>query len=114
MAKLDGKVALVTGGASGLGEACVRRFTKQGMKAIILDRDVERGKALAKEIGKSVRFAQADVTSEDEVEAAVDLAQNEFGGLNVAVSCAGVAWAADCGFAWQSLEVGSGCRTLPR
>jgi NAD(P)-dependent dehydrogenase (short-subunit alcohol dehydrogenase family) len=64
------------------------------MKAIILDRDVERGKALAKEIGKSARFAQADVTSEEEVQAAIDVAQKEFGGLHVAVSCAGVAWAA--------------------
>lgn len=91
--EIQNKVALVTGGASGLGAACVRRFSGQGMKVVILDRDMERGKALASELGDSVRFAQADVSSESEVQAAIDLAQEAFGGLNVAINCAGVAWA---------------------
>ncbi len=87
------QVALVTGGASGLGEACVRRFTGLGMKAIILDRDAERGKALVSALGEAARYAQADVTSERDVQGAIDLAQEAFGGLNVVVNCAGVAWA---------------------
>lgn len=86
-------VALVTGGASGLGEACIRRFVGQGAKAVILDRDADRGKALAAELGDSVRYAQADVTSEADVQAAVNLAYETFGGLQVVVNCAGVAWA---------------------
>ena len=49
--EIIGSVALVTGGASGLGAACVRRLSGQGMKVVILDRDVERGKALASELG---------------------------------------------------------------
>ncbi|MBZ0279387.1 MAG: 3-hydroxyacyl-CoA dehydrogenase [Anaerolineae bacterium] len=86
-------VALVTGGASGLGEACIRRFVAQGAKAIILDRDTDRGKALAAELGDAVRYAQADVTSEADVQAAVNLAYETFGDLRVVVNCAGVAWA---------------------
>ncbi len=86
-------VALVTGGASGLGEACIRRFVMQGAKAIILDRDADRGKALTAELGDAVRYAQADVTSEADVQAAVNLAYETFGDLRVVVNCAGVAWA---------------------
>ncbi len=91
--ELKGKVALITGGASGLGEACVRRFVKQGAKALILDRDDERGAPLAEELGDAVRFAKADVTSEDEVQAAINTALNDLGGLNILVNCAGIAMA---------------------
>ncbi|MBL8153348.1 MAG: 3-hydroxyacyl-CoA dehydrogenase [Anaerolineae bacterium] len=91
--ELQYNVALVTGGASGLGEACVRRFVGQGMKAVILDRDAERGQALAAELGSAVRFAQADVTHEEDVQRALSLAYDELGGLQVVVNCAGVAWA---------------------
>ena len=91
---IQGQAALVTGGASGLGAACVRRFVGQGMKVIILDRDEARGQALAEELGESTRFVQADVSSEAEVQTAVDLAYSAFGGLGVVVNCAGVAWAA--------------------
>ncbi len=91
--EIQNQVALVTGGASGLGAACVRRFSGQRMKVVILDRDEERGKALASELGENVRFVQADVSSESEVQKAINLAQEAFGGLNVAINCAGVAWA---------------------
>ncbi len=91
--ELKGNVALITGGASGLGEACVRRFVEQGAKAVILDRDDERGAALAEELGDAVRFAKADVTSEEEVQAAIDTALNDLGGLNILVNCAGIAMA---------------------
>ncbi len=91
--ELQYNVALVTGGASGLGEACVRRFVGQGMKVVILDRDGERGKVLAAELGSAVRFAQADVTREEDVQRALNLAYDELGGLQVVVNCAGVGWA---------------------
>ena len=90
--KLEDAVALVTGGASGLGEATVRRLVAGGAKAVILDRDKDRGASLAKELGDSVAFAAADVTVPDEVQAAVDKAA-ELGSLRIAVNCAGVGWA---------------------
>lgn len=89
--KLSGSVALVTGGASGLGAATVRRLVAGGAKAVIVDRDEARGTALAAELGQT--FAKADVTNPAEVEAAVAQAE-ALGPLRVAVSCAGVGWAA--------------------
>ena len=91
--ELKNAVALVTGGASGLGEACVRRFVAAGGKVIIVDRDADKGGALATELGDSARFAHTDVTSESDVNAAVNLAYETFGGLNIVVNCAGVGWA---------------------
>jgi NAD(P)-dependent dehydrogenase (short-subunit alcohol dehydrogenase family) len=91
--ELQNAVALVTGGASGLGEACARRFVGAGAKVVILDRDADKGKALAAELGDNARFAQADVTSEAEVTAAVNAAYETFGGLHIVQNCAGVAWA---------------------
>ncbi len=90
---LQGSSALVTGGASGLGEATVRRLHARGARVVIVDRDAKRGEALAAELGERARFAAADVTSAAEVEAAVGRA-NEGPPLRVAVSCAGVGWAA--------------------
>jgi NAD(P)-dependent dehydrogenase (short-subunit alcohol dehydrogenase family) len=91
--KIQGSAALVTGGASGLGEATVRRLVAAGARVVILDRDEKRGPALEKELGERARFVKTDVTSADEVQKAVDAA-NELGGLRIAVSCAGVGWAA--------------------
>jgi NAD(P)-dependent dehydrogenase (short-subunit alcohol dehydrogenase family) len=91
--KIEGAVALVTGGASGLGEATVRRLCAAGGRAVIVDRDDKRGEALAKELGESARFAKADVGSEAEVQAAVATA-TALGPLRIAVNCAGVGWAA--------------------
>ncbi len=89
--KLQGAVALVTGGASGLGAATVRRLVAAGAKAVIVDRDEERGNALAGELGQT--FAKADVTDPAQIEAAVAQA-SALGPLRVVVSCAGVGWAA--------------------
>lgn len=83
-------VALVTGGASGLGGATVRRFIDSGAKVVIMDRDEERGQPLANELGDSACFAKADVTSEADVQNAIKMAQNTFGGLHIVVNCAGV------------------------
>ncbi|MBZ0289285.1 MAG: 3-hydroxyacyl-CoA dehydrogenase [Anaerolineae bacterium] len=91
--ELKNTVALVTGGASGLGEACVRRFVSAGGKVVIVDRDADKGTALAAELGVAAHFAQVDVTSEPDVNAAVDHAYESFGGLNIVVNCAGVGWA---------------------
>lgn len=86
-------VALVSGGASGLGEATVRRLVGQGAKAVVLDLNEERGQALADELGDGVRFAKTNVSSADDVQAAVDLGR-ELGEVRIAVSCAGIGPAA--------------------
>jgi NAD(P)-dependent dehydrogenase (short-subunit alcohol dehydrogenase family) len=88
--KINGKVALVTGGASGLGLATVEALSGQGASVVVLDQPTSNGETVAKEMGDGVRFASADVTVEEEVRAAVDLAVAGFGGLHVVVNCAGV------------------------
>ena len=89
--KLDTTKAIVTGGASGLGEATARYFASQGAQVTLLDRDAARGAQVAKEIGG--HFAQTDVTDEDSVQAAIDLALEKMGGISAAVNCAGIALA---------------------
>ena len=88
--KITGAVALVTGGASGLGAATARRLSSGGAKVVIVDRDESRGAALAQELGGV--FAKADVTDPAQVEAAIAEA-GKLGALRIAVSCAGVGWA---------------------
>ncbi|HJQ84314.1 MAG TPA: 3-hydroxyacyl-CoA dehydrogenase [Candidatus Binatia bacterium] len=83
-------VALVTGGASGLGEATVRTVIEGGGRAVILDRPNSPGETVARELGTRAAFVAADVTSEDEVGAAVARAVERFGAIHVAVNCAGV------------------------
>lgn len=90
--KLDGAAVIVSGGASGLGAATVRRLVAGGAKAVIADRDEARGSELARELGQGVVFAKTDVTKADEVQAAFDAAA-ALGPVRVAVSCAGVGWA---------------------
>jgi NAD(P)-dependent dehydrogenase (short-subunit alcohol dehydrogenase family) len=87
---IDGAVALVTGGASGLGEATVRMVIASGGRAVILDRPGSPGETLARELGTHALFAPADVTSDGEVAAAVAHAVERFGTLHVAVNCAGI------------------------
>ncbi|MEQ6853792.1 3-hydroxyacyl-CoA dehydrogenase [Lysinibacillus capsici] len=84
-------VAVVTGGASGLGEATVRKLIGQGGKAIIFDVNDERGQALVEELGQKVLYARVDVTKEEEVETGLEQAIAAFGKINVAVNCAGIA-----------------------
>ena len=88
---LQGSVALVTGGASGLGAATVRRLVSGGAKVAIVDRD-DRGAQLAAELGSSVTFAKADVTDSAQTEAAFAAAA-ALGPLRIVVQCAGVGWA---------------------
>jgi len=88
--ELNTVVALVTGGASGLGEATVRRLVAGGAKAVIADLNEEKGQALAEELGENVIFVKTNVASEDNVQLAVDTALEKFGKLNVLVNCAGI------------------------
>jgi NAD(P)-dependent dehydrogenase (short-subunit alcohol dehydrogenase family) len=88
--KLTNAVAVVTGGASGLGEATVRKFAAEGAKVGILDRPASKGAELAKELGANVKFVPADVTDGAAVEASLDAVIAAYGKLTVAVNCAGV------------------------
>lgn len=83
-------VALVTGGASGLGLATVRELIASGARVAIVDLPSSDGEAVAKEFGDNAMFAPADVTSENEVAAAVEAAET-LGTLRVVVNCAGIA-----------------------
>ncbi|MGZ6230503.1 MAG: 3-hydroxyacyl-CoA dehydrogenase [Syntrophales bacterium] len=82
--------AIVTGGASGLGEACVRNLVSLGGKAAILDFDATKGEKLAAELGNNVTYANTDVTGEESVQAAIKKAMDAFGAINVVINCAGV------------------------
>ncbi|MCG6556586.1 3-hydroxyacyl-CoA dehydrogenase [Ruegeria sp. 1NDH52C] len=88
--QLDTTAAVITGGASGLGEATARFFAENGAQVTILDRDAERGEKVAAEIGG--HFAQTDVTSEDSVAAAIAHAMEKMGKITAAVNCAGIAY----------------------
>ena len=90
MTELDGKVAVVTGGAGGLGEGLVRRFVAEGGRVVFGDVDADRGAALAAELGDSARFLTADVTDLDQISALVSAAVENFGALHVMVNNAGV------------------------
>ena len=88
--EVKGSVAVVSGGASGLGEACSRLWVKSGGKVSILDLQEDRGQMLASELGKSAVFCETDVTDPASVQAAVDKTVEDFGAVHVAINCAGV------------------------
>src|SRR5205807_9218940 len=93
MERLSRKIAAVTGGASGIGEATVRRFVTEGAKVAFADRDVERGKRVAAEItasGGDVVFVEAHVQREAEAATFVAQAAQRFGRLDILVNNAGV------------------------
>lgn len=83
-------VAVVTGGASGLGEACVRVLVKDGAKVSIFDFDEERGEKVASDIEDAVIFCMTDITDEKSVQAAIDKTMESFGTIHVVINCAGV------------------------
>jgi 3-oxoacyl-[acyl-carrier protein] reductase len=85
------KVAVVTGGAIGMGEASVRLFVREGGKAVIVDTNAERGQALAAELPKgSAIFVKTDVSNEDSVAQAVKTAVDKFSRIDILVNCAGI------------------------
>jgi NAD(P)-dependent dehydrogenase (short-subunit alcohol dehydrogenase family) len=90
---IEGSGAMVTGGASGLGEATVRRLAEAGAAVVICDLDRDRGEALAAELGPMVRFVACDVTDPEQAAAAVSLAASDVA-LRVAINCAGIGDAA--------------------
>jgi 3-hydroxyacyl-CoA dehydrogenase / 3-hydroxy-2-methylbutyryl-CoA dehydrogenase len=86
--------AIVTGGASGLGEATARDFAAAGAKVAIFDMNAAKGEAVAAEIGGNASFHRVDVTSEDSVKAGISAALSRLGGINVCINCAGIGVAA--------------------
>jgi NAD(P)-dependent dehydrogenase (short-subunit alcohol dehydrogenase family) len=88
--RLEGMVAVVTGGASGIGAATVRRFVADGASVVIADVQENEGVALARELGPGTSFVRTDVTSEREIEAAVAVATSTFGRLDVMFNNAGI------------------------
>lgn len=88
--ELKAKVAIVTGGASGMGRETVRLFHSEGAKVVIADITADAGEAYAAELGDNVRFVRCDVTQADQVEALVAAAVEEFGRLDIMFNNAGV------------------------
>ena len=87
--EMDGKVAVVTGGASGIGEATVRLFVEEGARVVVADMQKERGEELAAELGDAVAFVEVEVRQEDQVKAAVDKAVGNWGRLDCIFNNAG-------------------------
>jgi len=87
--KIEGKTAMVTGGASGLGMATVRNLHSLGANVVIADLSVQNGEAFCAELGSKAAFAETNVTKTETVQAAVDLALEKFGAIHILVNCAG-------------------------
>jgi NAD(P)-dependent dehydrogenase (short-subunit alcohol dehydrogenase family) len=90
--KLNQVRAVVTGGASGLGNAVAQRLVAAGAKVTLIDVNETAGQAAAKALGASAWFQTVDVTNESVVAGAIAKAQGDMGGLNLAVNCAGIGW----------------------
>ncbi len=88
---INDKSFLITGGASGLGEATARMLVAQGAQVVLADLNTELGEQLAQELGAGTRFCKTDVTGEASMQAAVDLAVSTFGKLDGMACCAGIA-----------------------
>jgi NAD(P)-dependent dehydrogenase (short-subunit alcohol dehydrogenase family) len=88
--RLDGRVAVITGGSSGIGAGTVRRFVAEGCRVLIADVQREAGEVLAKELGDQACFQSCDVTQEEEIATAVDEAVRRFGRLDVMFNNAGI------------------------
>ncbi len=88
--QIEGSSALVTGAGSGLGEATARAIVRRGARVTLLDLGSSRGAEIAADIGSSAQFVEADVTSEEQVTAAVDAAISAFGEMRALINCAGI------------------------
>ena len=90
MDKLEGKVAIVTGGAQGMGESHVRKLLEEGAKVVITDILTDKGEALAKELGENAVFVALDVTKEDAWVQAIEQTEATFGPVDILVNNAGI------------------------
>jgi NAD(P)-dependent dehydrogenase (short-subunit alcohol dehydrogenase family) len=88
--ELSGKVAIVTGGASGIGRATAELFVEEGARVVVADVDVERGEDVAARLGEGAVFQRTDVARAEQVQQLVDLAVERFGGLHVMFNNAGI------------------------
>ncbi|MCM3453955.1 glucose 1-dehydrogenase [Heyndrickxia oleronia] len=93
MTRLEGKVAIITGAAQGMGASHARRFVAEGAKVVITDLNEEKGTALASELGENVLFVKQNVTSAEDWAAVVAKAEEKFGPVNVLVNNAGITMA---------------------
>lgn len=93
MGRLEGKVAIITGGSSGIGEASVRLFTNEGAQVVIADIQDEKGMRLAEELGETVSYIHTDVSNEEDVRTAVTHAVKNYGRLDCMFNNAGIAGA---------------------
>ncbi len=89
MGRLEGKVAIITGGASGIGEGTVRLFASEGARTVIADIQDELGEALASQLGDGVVYQHTDVSREDDIRACIERATRDFGRLDVLFNNAG-------------------------
>jgi 3-hydroxyacyl-CoA dehydrogenase/3-hydroxy-2-methylbutyryl-CoA dehydrogenase len=88
--KVEAKTAIITGGASGLGEAVARRLARFGGNVVVLDLNEDRGNALAKELGNNVVFIKTDICSTKDIKQAIDFTKEKFGKIDIVVNCAGI------------------------
>jgi NAD(P)-dependent dehydrogenase (short-subunit alcohol dehydrogenase family) len=90
LTELAGKIAIVTGGASGIGKSTVQLFVKEGARVVIADLDEKKGGALVHRLGNAVAFIRTNVADANDVQRMVDFAVDRFGGLNVLFNYAGI------------------------
>lgn len=90
--RLEGKIAIVTGGASGFGRGIATKFIQEGAKVIVADLSVEGGKALVQELGSAAVFQQGDVTKREDWETLLKVATQDLGGLDIIVNNAGATY----------------------
>ncbi|NED54197.1 SDR family NAD(P)-dependent oxidoreductase, partial [Micromonospora aurantiaca] len=91
MGRVDGKIALISGGARGIGAASARALAAEGAEVVLGDVLDDEGRAVADELGDAARYVHLDVTSPDDWTAAVETTVREFGALNVLFNNAGIA-----------------------
>lgn len=102
--ELAGKVAIVTGGASGIGKATVELFVAEGAKVVFADINEEQGQAMAASLGPTALFKRTDVSNRAEVQALVDFAIERFGGLHIMFNNAGISGAQHARFLDDPLD----------
>lgn len=111
MMRVGGKIALITGGTSGIGAETARLLAREGATVVITGRSVDKGQALAEEIGEAARFFEADVTNEADIKASVDAVVTAHGRLDIMFNNAGASPGASLDTLTQEM-IGSGCHLL--